>query len=528
MASPLLFIVLMKSLSAPAFLLLLLSCLLLGDWTHAYEAAVNTVKIPGRTDYYSYYLRNAVPLEQEMTFEKLKSLIQAKNLNSVEQVIQNLPFEMLNDNYVLMYHSRSLQDATPQAPRALLYSPTARFVLSFNGGEPGKAGAQTLEIIQFRDRTRSFELREIEFLSQGNVRFSDPNPKKCLECHQSSSRKNVDPRPNWEPYSRWPGAFGSDGGRISGTPFYKQFDFKNRIQPQDKELMDLQSQEQDLLDFYLNEVAPKHPRYSLLGKLNLHATTDLTEHLGALNFDRVVRMMSEHSKIFSSVKNLMIYGMACYPGEKLRTEFPLVRWLEGLLPSSSFRAEGMGLTITNFLMTLPYEALGVDTSDWSMDFGTRGRFAFQDRFGTPSNPVTLFRRSWNDFFPQLQAVSVPLSCPDRTFAVQEEMKTLYASQALQKIRAEIVPQKPNSQAILNRCARCHAGSSDPSIPAISYDDPLKLRDELSKTTLFSNRKLIEEIELRTSDMATKRQQMPPSGRLTPQEREVFLKYLKSL
>ncbi len=80
----------------------------------------------GRNAYFSPYLRNPVPLEQEMTFDKFAEIDQwtkKKNIVTLEKALKELPENMTNDNYVLMYLSRSLQKATPMEPRVImLYS----------------------------------------------------------------------------------------------------------------------------------------------------------------------------------------------------------------------------------------------------------------------------------------------------------------------------------------------------------------------------------------------------------------------
>lgn len=165
----------------------------------------------------SFYVSNFVPFEQEMSFGKLEELIRDKNIRSVEELVGNLPFHMLDKNYVVMYRSRSLQAASPDSPRIITFTPSARFVLTYNGGAPGQKGSNAVETVQFHSDSNTFEFREIEFLNGEAPKISDPNPSKCMRCHQSVDRVNIDPRPNWEPYNVWPGAIGSFKGFQIGT-----------------------------------------------------------------------------------------------------------------------------------------------------------------------------------------------------------------------------------------------------------------------------------------------------------------------
>ncbi|MBY0384495.1 hypothetical protein K2X05_04985, partial [bacterium] len=65
-------------------------------------------------------------------------------------------------NYVLMYRSRSLQDASYLMPRAIVFGRSAKFIMAFNGHEKQK-GYNNLEIIQYREKTQRWEFREITF-----------------------------------------------------------------------------------------------------------------------------------------------------------------------------------------------------------------------------------------------------------------------------------------------------------------------------------------------------------------------------
>ena len=157
-------------------------------------------------------LRHAIRLDQELTFQQLLDEISSNGIVTIPDLIGALPDYMRNDNYVLMYRSRSLQSATENAPRVIVYTPTASLVLAFNGGESGSAGGKSVETVQFDQDTKQFVFHELVFDGRSAPQVSGPNPTKCVVCHQNISRTGMDLRPNWEPYSTWPGAFGSDGG----------------------------------------------------------------------------------------------------------------------------------------------------------------------------------------------------------------------------------------------------------------------------------------------------------------------------
>ncbi len=61
-------------------------------------------------------------------------------------------------------------------------------------------------MVQFRDFTKEFEFHRVQFPHEvgenGDVNFSETNPATCITCHTKK------PRPNWERYDEWPGAYG--------------------------------------------------------------------------------------------------------------------------------------------------------------------------------------------------------------------------------------------------------------------------------------------------------------------------------
>src|SRR5690349_15808778 len=64
--------------------------------------------------------------------------------------------------YALMFESRSLQGATPENPRVILFGPDARFILTFNGS-PAQRGFRVVETMEFDDGEKEFRLRELVF-----------------------------------------------------------------------------------------------------------------------------------------------------------------------------------------------------------------------------------------------------------------------------------------------------------------------------------------------------------------------------
>lgn len=139
------------------------------------------------------------------TYSDLVSLIREKNVTSVETLLPQLPQE-LRSHYVLMHTSESLQAASYENPRVILFGEDAQLTCTFNG-DPEHAGYDTIECFQFHKAQRRFEFRQIEFPKNAPVKFSELNRStdgrvSCTSCH------GADPRPNWNDYDSWPGVYG--------------------------------------------------------------------------------------------------------------------------------------------------------------------------------------------------------------------------------------------------------------------------------------------------------------------------------
>ena len=138
-----------------------------------------------------------------VSLSSLESLIQTKNIISIETLLPQLPVSFMQD-YTFVYNSRSLQDASPQNPRALVFGTTGRSVISFNGS-PDQKGYSSLEAMEFDDTTKQFVFEEISFPAPGQTgtaQFSGHNPEKCLTCHGNPAR------PIYDNYPTWPGFYG--------------------------------------------------------------------------------------------------------------------------------------------------------------------------------------------------------------------------------------------------------------------------------------------------------------------------------
>lgn len=138
------------------------------------------------------------PLVDIAGVEKLLAQ-QSNSPKTVEDFLEKLPL-VYRSHFTLMYDSRSMHKATPEAPRIIFFGPDARLLTAVSTDRTDPRH-NIVELIQFEPSQSKFSFHEISFDSaQPQVNHA---PQKCQNCHGS------DLRPNWEPYDAWPGAYGS-------------------------------------------------------------------------------------------------------------------------------------------------------------------------------------------------------------------------------------------------------------------------------------------------------------------------------
>ena len=478
------------------------------------------------------------------SIDELIKLVETGRVASIEQAIDALPARM-RGNYALMYRSRSLQSATFQSPRAIVYEGDGSFVATFNGGEANARGRDSFETIQFRQASKRWEFREIAFSPGRAPVVSEINPRRCLECHQSRARQDVDPRPNWEPYSNWPGAYAGVDGRVGKTMADFSYD-REKLRFEDAPMVAEQAMEASQLGTFLSEIKPYHTRYQRLGALRLRATVELSDILSGLNALRVARLVSQtpdwdvyhylvYESVFCGMNNT--YGSdgvvdevtfaAAFLPQSMPTELQAFH-----LPHATRIAPGarvLGGMEPSHRYDILFGDRGIDTSDWSLDFKTGGRFAFRDRFGSPSNSSAQHQNAFVYANTGEPDEATCIGARRRAIASQEKFRQagrfkqiiLNAQRSLDAVPPEVEPR-----ATVARCASCH---SDPSsdAPPIPFDRPAELQGWLGRSG-YRRGSLRDEISYRLSDVASFDEQMPPAGRLSPSERKRAIEWLQHL
>jgi hypothetical protein len=426
------------------------------------------------------------------------------------------------DHYILMYKSRSLQTSSFMYPRVLLNSPDSTTVISYNG-DPTDHGFDKLEVMRFDPQTTKFTFNEISFLN-GSLKLSKNNPQKCMNCHQNSSRVENDPRPNWEPYSIWPGAYSSlsVSGRELSDPKSPKFDL----------VVDADSKsENEMYQKFLDEVAPDHPRYNLLKPMETSSrglyfpaigvpkdapnkfTTTFTDKLMNLNALRIARLINK-TKIMSDYKKV-VYALAkC---EHIYLPKEIFDWHRSIIRPDMDRTPN--LEQFDDAIDLIFEPYGISTQDWSMDFGTGGKFSFRHRFGGPASFRTSFYSALKMKMPELKLKT----CGELETEIMAHDFTATKTFRNQ-MDLDLSDGLKAGPSLLSRCVSCHTSSSF-GAPYIPFNNEMELGDAL-KDTGYPRGSLKDEIFYRIGVHAQFFERMPKDGYLpTPAEVEGLKAYL---
>jgi len=436
--------------------------------------------------------------------------------------------------YLVAYRSRSLQTSTPTAPRIILFSPQAELLIGFNG-DPQERGYKNVETIAFDPATDRFEFHEGDFAPGAKPSLGKANPRKCLECHQSAARGDVDPRPNWEPYDKWPGFYGSLDDTVSDDDFkiesYLVQKFPN---PADRQIVDeILAEKTNWPRFQAIRTASPvvNKRYALLDEIQhsiyndtVTLNTPFTKTLSILSLRRTARLMTQDKEVFDFAKwNIAAFkrcnslGLSKESSDFLKTRTPA--------PLTPLFVEG-GLSTTHFsdMVAVFFAPFGINTEDWSTDFKTGGRFAFQERFGTPNETWTEFQQGFDKYFmndPELKNADCTTLQAEalKRFGDVNAVKAFYEKRLA---AFKPAPVKP----LIQRCISCHVENAG-VVPPIPFDDPAALKLALAKPG-YKHGVLLDEIRYRLGSNATIDQQMPPAGVPTQLQKDDLLKYLSSL
>ena len=140
------------------------------------------------TSFLVFLLANIFSLEASaLRFGDIKRLIRNNDIRSVDELVEALPQDFL-DHYVVLHHTQgSPQSAQPGLPRIIAFGADAKFILAFNGKEPGY---HSIDIMELREDTSNYEFRQILFArDRRRISLEHNKPRQdCLSCHGDSGR----------------------------------------------------------------------------------------------------------------------------------------------------------------------------------------------------------------------------------------------------------------------------------------------------------------------------------------------------
>jgi hypothetical protein len=488
------------------------------------------------------------PAASAMNLAALERLIIDRNVRSIEDLLPLLPAD-LRSRYVLMFRSRSLHGSSFAHPRAILFDPEARFVISFNG-DASQEGFNALETMEFDDARKSFEFHQIEFPATADrtadVRVSAPNPESCLKCHGEP------PRPVWDTHPTWPGAYGERYGAsltASERSGLTQFLREQPTHPRYRHLLETER-------FANPETFRPSARTRYEGTEQLPPNAEFGAALGRLNFEAIVHLLESRPQ-FDSSKYLLLaaLGNGCgrldefLPGaQRAGMEADLDRFIAASARANATQARSKQLRAAG--------AYGSEADGYvqrsSIESLDRFRFVVERQFGLATSQwTTALEKGSYDFAWSASALGEMASYLRKRIALSDpETKALaefrtfsdhdpYCGYLAKRSRTALATAAPGiesapdhapenappatgatrAQALLDKCASCHLGGVGPHLP---FDRPSELAG-LLREGHFTHGTLMDEIRWRLAPRAGAGR-MPLGTNISDEERDALLNY----
>ncbi len=150
----------------------------------------------------------AADLSLPLTAPGLASYLASHPAATLDEFLAALP-PSLHENFVLMHASKSLHQATPSAPRQILFGSDARFLLAASGVTTDPR-YQLLEFAEFDATSGRYRFGTIDFSRAGLPTVTE-DVARCAGCHGTPTR------PIWGQYPRWEGAYGDEHGTVDAA-----------------------------------------------------------------------------------------------------------------------------------------------------------------------------------------------------------------------------------------------------------------------------------------------------------------------
>lgn len=491
----------------------------------------------------------AAPVYAQSPFETERKLIEQGRIGSVEQYIAALPAEW-RANYVLVYNSRSLQGSSYVSPRAILFGRNAEFVASFNG-DPAQRGYSAIETMEFDSRANQFLFREIQFPPVGNaagasatVTISEPNPARCVACHDRPAR------PIWDLPPSWPGVYGERyraGLSSKESTGMREFLRAQPVHPRYRYLLGAEAWAERSL-----YVRDQHAAYD--GSTLEPPNERLSVLLANLNTRRILFDMAGRPQFQANAYLLLAAaGSSCgslagfRPGPSASAEEDFARFAAATHEADKRQAAAKaerrtaaaarsGLAAQTDLTQLRYVVerdLGLSTDHWTLAL-ERGTYDMSTPEGSvsleqslfqwlaPSDPILRHVAAYRTFDAK-DAYCEHLRNASRRALESWNLQHPLAVPAAKGAADESGDSTSSKPALLERCILCHTGDVAPRLP---FADPLVLGPLLLEGR-YPKGRLLDEILYRLSPQAGA-DSMPRGMTLDAAERRTLEEYFLAL
>ncbi len=451
-------------------------------------------------------------------------LMTSKN-DTIEKFIANLGQD-IRSQYVLMHKSRSLQGASYQNPRVIMFNKDAQMLLSFT--DQSNKGGDKIEVILFDEKTASFGAHEIDF--SGSAPKVNRNPDKCMRCH------GQDVRPNWNTYAFWEGTYGSNDRRLSRPVGNGKSDITEYREIQKFISTYKQNSRYQYLE-KLNETAetvdeslPSEERNSSQ-RIKSENITHLTTAIQHLNYRRFRRIMKERSD-FPQIKYILLSIMSCGIDDfkkSLPASFPVNIKENFSYDYYNDDQFGIGQIRDAYYLAL-LEALGIDEgyldTTYNLEYPIVKFFEPEivtystSRFSTPGLSTNEFAyefskddpdlKKYVDFYPQYQDAIA--KCEPLANKARVEMAHV------QRASREDTILKKGKRVFDTTCMNCH---NNPKSKILQYSSST-LKNLLREDADLANR-----FDQRLNSDADESFRMPLGVIISPSERDAVKKYIET-
>ncbi len=451
----------------------------------------------------------------------------------IDYLLQQAP--SLKNHFILLHHSQSLQLASVDHPRVVLFD--GGMMMAF--AEHPENRQIKVEILESDPQTYELRPREIVFAKEG-IEFRH-EPKACVSCHGKPAK------PLWDPYDFWPNAFGAAVGQLhtqqekdayvklkanaNSSPLLSRLQLKPQI--------GLGNEENTAFTQYIHQINLGQWMKRELSKVDLSAIRyPLVATLGAC-FSAFPRLSFEQQKqqILEFLPDLTSAQIA-----RLDTIYQDV--VQARARTKQFQDQLVASYFPSpvIIGRMNHERLGAERGDvalvrWLLDLAgvsaanlSTSHIANDYLFASPGffllDALMVLREVQPDLFEGLNLTPEDLHSGIPAWlkvdCAELKAKSLASRQGS---LAQTTWWRPHTQVQFERppiarCAKCHTEGFDAKAPPIPFEDTRLLAHRLRTTRLGDQ--IVRRIEARGED------QMPPGRPLSSDEIESMKEFIRAL